>query len=901
MPLASREARATTVVYPDTLDLKNKRYSILPAMRPIRKTVGLALSGGGANGLAQIGVLKAFEEESIPIDYIAGTSIGALVGGLYSSGYSAADLETIVLSLPWSKIVSLDDDTPRANSYIEQKYIRDRASIVIRFNNFKLVVPKSLSSAQTLTRTVDLLILNAPYHTTDDFSDLPVTFRAITTDLVSGRRVTLTSGTLSEAMRASSTIPILYQPIERNGHKLVDGGLVANLPVDELDAAGAEYKVAVDSHGKMYTDSEEIDIPWKAADQAMTILTQVQYPLQLERADIVVSPDLDQHKATDFSGIRQLIDAGYAKGKLLASTIRRSIQTAASGDTNISRYTKTVRGIPDNREYLEQMRTAKGVIRNASQLKTTLHDLLATDLFTGAHAELDETNRRVVFVLAALPRISKVEIQGSPGNQLPEREMQSIFAPLTGKLYTNAVATKTLEELIRRYRRKGYSLVSINKTAVTLETLQIWLTEGKIDTISIEQDRHMTKSMPIMREIAVDTTKAFSLKSAEQTIDNLYGTGVFNRVSLSTESSSQSAGNQPTTLTVKLVEKPATVLRLGLRYDDTYNAQMLIDLRNENVAGSTNSIGGWAKISQKNNHVNLEFSVPRIGRTPLTMFSSAFFDQRDIQTRQLNLPDASPHESSNYPRSYGVQRYGLTTAFGTRIQKDARLVADLTLQNARSYVEDRIPGAFNTGDINLASFGAQFTLDTRDSSFLPSEGHYMNVRYGYTPKFLSDSTTYWQFKASLEDNFTIRPDTVLQLTAVTGASSTSVPFSEKFFLGGLGSAYSFRFIGLKENDLIGNNIMIAGTQLRYKSPVQIIFPTSLIAAYNIGNVWEERHKISTRQLVQGIGAGLVWETPVGPARFTVSKSFAFEGEDVKDTTKLDFSETILYFSLGHDF
>lgn len=278
-----------SVVYPDTLAVAGKRYAIIPAMRPARKTVGLALSGGGANGFAQIGVLKALEEERIPIDFIAGTSIGALVGGLYSSGYTAAELESIACALPLNNLFSLDNEAPRANSYLEQKKVRDRASISIRFEGFKLLLPKSLSSAQPLTRTVDMLVLNAPYHTTHDFSDLPVSFRAIATDLVSGRRVTLTSGPLSEAMRASSTIPVIYQPIERNGLKLADGGLVANLPVDELEAAGAEYKVAVDTHGKMYRDGDDMDIPWKAADQAMTILTQVQYPVQLDRADLVIS------------------------------------------------------------------------------------------------------------------------------------------------------------------------------------------------------------------------------------------------------------------------------------------------------------------------------------------------------------------------------------------------------------------------------------------------------------------------------------------------------------------------------------------------------------------------------------------------------------------------------------
>jgi NTE family protein len=895
------EARAVTLVYPDTLGTPFNRYAILPAMKPLRKTVGLALSGGGANGIAQIGVLKALEEEDIPIDIIAGTSMGALVGGLYSSGYTASELESIALSLPWQKLVSLDDDTPRTNSYIEQKSVRDRASIAIRFEKFRLVMPKSLSSAQTLSRTIDLLILNAPYHTAYSFSDLPVSFRAVTTDLISGRRVTLTSGHLSEAMRASSTIPILFQPIERNGQKLADGGLVANLPVDELETAGAGYKVAVDTHGKMYTDGDDIDIPWKAADQAMTILTQIQYPQQLDRADIVISPEIGNHKATDFSDVRQLIAAGYAKGKLLASTVRRNIQVTGNRDIDVSRFSKTIRGIPDSPDYVEQMRTARGIIRNENHVRKILHELLATDLFTQVHAELDAEKRTAVFVIAPLPRINNIEVVGGPEKSLPSNEIENSFKPITGKLYTNAVATKSLEELVRQYRNKGYSLVEIEKTAISEGKLTVKLSTGKISSIDIAQDRKITSEIPIRRETIVDTTRTFQLKEAEKTIDNLYGTGVFNRVSLSTESAAPQEVRHNRSLNIRLDEKPATVLRLGLRYDETSNAQVLLDFKNENLAGTANSIGGWVKLSEKNNRFNLELSVPRFGNTPLTMFTKAFFDQRDIETRQLALTDQSGIKAIGEPRSFGIQRYGFTTAFGTRIQKNGRLVADITVQNAQSYLQDKSPEPFATGNNNMASFGGQFTVDTRDSSFLPTEGRYINIRYTSTSGVFNNIEPFWQVAGYLEENFTITPETTIQLSALGGTSDNTVPLSEKFFLGGTGNAYSYRFIGLKDNDLIGNNIAVAGFLLRYKSPMQIIFPTSFIVAYNIGNVWEQRTQMSTAQLIQGAGAGIVWETPVGPARFTVAKPFAFESEDVKDAARINFSDTAFYFSLGHDF
>jgi len=867
----------------------------------MRKTVGLALSGGGANGFSQIGVLKALEEEKIPVDFIAGTSIGALVGGLYSSGYTAAELEAIAHSLPLKNLFSLDNEAPRTNSYLEQKNIRDRATIAIRFDKFKLVMPKSLSSAQPITRAIDLLILNAPYHTTSEFSDLPVAFRAVTTDLVSGRRVTLTSGPLSEAMRASSTIPILYQPIMRNGLKLADGGLVANLPVDELETAGAGYKIAVDTHGRMYKDGDDIDVPWKAADQAMTILTQVQYPVQLDQADIVISPELGDHKATDISDIDRLIEAGYAKGKLLASTISRNIQIAPAHDLGIGRYTKTIRGIPDTPAYIEQMRTANGIVRNASQLRATLRELLATDLFTRAHAEVDARARSVVFVLRPLPRIDKVEVTGGPAGAVPEKELKSAFQPITGTLYTNAIATRSLEKLVRLYRNRGYSLVSIDQACVDGDRLRIRLSSGRLDAISITQDRHITKETPIRRELDVDTTRAFRLADAEKSIDNLYGTGVFNRVSLSTESPDSRKDGQPHYLEVRLDEKTPNVLRLGLRYDETSNAQMLLDFRNENMHGTTNSIGGWAKISEKNNRFNIEFSIPRIGRTPLTMYSRAFYDQRDIETRQRRLTADPPPSQFFQPYAFGIQRYGITTAFGTQIRTSARLVADLTLQNAQSFPRNATAKPFGTEDLNMASIGAQFTLDTRNSSFLPTTGRYTNLRYSSTHSISEGLNPFWQLIGSHEENLSIGDNATIQLSAVAGTGSPDVPFSEKFFLGGMGNNYSYRFIGLKENDLIGSNLFAAGAQLRYKSPVQLIFPTSLIAAYNIGNVWQLRRQMALTQLVQGVGVGLVWETPLGPARLTAAKTFAFETEDVKDTADLDFSKMVFYFSLGHDF
>ncbi|NTV21416.1 MAG: BamA/TamA family outer membrane protein [Chlorobium limicola] len=896
-------ASGVSIVFPDTLSTPFKRFSLKPFMRPARKTVGVALSGGGANGIAQIGVLKALDEERIPVDYIAGTSMGAIVGGLYSCGYSPADLEKIAETLPWQSVLSIREENPRARIFLEQQRIRDRSTIAIRFDKLKLMIPKSLSSAQALTGTLDLLILNGVYHSWQDFNSLPVQFRAVSTDLISGKRITLTSGSLSEAMRASSTIPVLFEPIERDGYRLVDGGLVANLPVDELDVVNASYKIAVDTHGSMYSKSGDLDLPWKAADQAITILTGLQYPAQLEKADLVITPDLQSHSATDFSDVKALVDAGYKKGKVLAGTIRRSIENQPVRETDIGSYNKSYlfdAGESGNREHAG---IVSGIVRNGTALNRTLRELLETDLFTSVYAVMDKSKKNIVFHLTPLPRIARITITGGPHGVLSIEESENCFRPVIGQLYTNATATRALEDLVRIYRKKGYSLVEPQNVFLAGDNLQVTMSSGMVNGIEIVQNRNSIGLTPIMREIKIDTTTAVRAGKAEESAENLYETGVFSRVSLSAEKSEFIDNGSGRTLTFSLIEKPSSVLRLGLRYDETSNAQFLLDLRNENIGGTTSSFGGWIKAGQNNSVANLEFAMPRIGSTHFTLFSRLFFDQREFDTRDLRFSTDFDGYATDDISSYGIQRYGISGAFGTRIRKNGRFAIDFTLQNAQSYhATDLGPSSLTTDDLNLLSVGASLTIDSRNSAQIPTSGSYTHLSYSVTPELLDNDASFWQLSGIHEENIPLGSRTTLQLSGSAGISGSYLPLSEQFFLGGPGNTYSRRFIGLKQNDLIGSNMATAGLQLSYSPPFEIIFPASFLLQYNAGNVWNKRSDMSLSKLIHGIGTGIVWNTPAGPAKLTVSKGFAFlRGEGESESSSLRFSDTLWYFSLGHDF
>ena len=879
-----------TTIYPDTLVAATQRHTLLPAMQPARPTLGLALSGGGANSIAQIGVLRALDEAGIPVDAIAGTSMGAIIGGLYSSGYTTDEIQQIFTStIPWESIFSIGDDQQRANIYLEQQRIRDRATVAIRFRNFRLLLPRSLNAAQPVIAALDRMVLNAPYHARTTFATLPVNFRAVTTDLVTGKRVTLTSGPLSEALAASSSVPILMAPLKRGNYRLVDGGLVANLPVDELDQLGIDCKIAIDTHGSMYNSGQELDLPWKAADQAMSILIQQQLPQQLQCATIVVAPDLHGHKATDFTGFQELIDAGYRAGRQALPAIRSKLRHQPLTATPIAGWQRTIT-MPNERPAIRI--AAETAIQRATTIEEALDNLLATDLFTHVSADRNNRDRQLIIKLTPIPSIRTVTLRGSAADLLTPAEQALITRPLTADTCTNATGTHVLESLIRIIRGKGYPLVTISNCTIQQNELIITLTPGTISAITIQRDRELTDLEAIHREIKVDTLNPVKFDRAVESVNNLHETGVFNRVSMLVDYATRPDSPE---LRFNVEEKDPVVLRLGLRYDETSNARFLVDFRNENILGTTGSGGLLFRAGRDSYLLNLEFFIPRLATTHFTMSSRLFFDQHVAEFR----------DTGGTPTPLGIQKYGITHAFGTRIQKNGHLIGDVTLQNIQSYpiATPATPAmATSLSSRSLISLGMQFSVDSRDTDLMPTRGSTTRLRYELFSPLIDNDETLWQWSGSHERNIPLNSYFSLQLRGFAGFSNKPMPAPEQYWLGGVGSDYSHRFIGLRESAIPASNIISAGIQLSYRPPIDIIFPATIFITGNSATIWEHPQPFPGTPLIHGIGTGIAWQTPVGLARLTLARPIPVQlrtGNQLLIPDQL--YRQMLYFSIGHTF
>jgi len=277
--------------------------------------VGLVLSGGGAKGMAHIGAIKVIEEAGVKIDYVGGTSMGAIVGALYAAGYSANELDSIFRTTDFNTLIQ--DNLPRSAKTFYEKEDSERYAVTLPFNNFKISVPPAYSGGQNIYQELVRLL----YHVKDvkDFNNLPIPFVCIATNVETGEEVVLNKGYLPEAIMASGTLPSLFEPATINNMVLIDGGVVNNYPIEEVKSMGADVVVGVDvQHG--LSDRKELLSATEILVQINNFRTVADMEVKSEQTDIYIKPDMTDYSVLDFDQRNAIVKLGEtaARKKYLA-------------------------------------------------------------------------------------------------------------------------------------------------------------------------------------------------------------------------------------------------------------------------------------------------------------------------------------------------------------------------------------------------------------------------------------------------------------------------------------------------------------------------------------------------------------------------------------------------------
>jgi NTE family protein len=347
-----------------------------PEVAASRPKIGLVLSGGGARGAAHVGVLKVLEEMRVPVDAIAGTSMGAVVGGLYASGMSASDIEVLLGSVDWQD--ALRDRPQRSELAFRRK--QDDRNFLVRYalgvNKEGFALPKGLIQGQKLSQL--LRSATVPVAEIHDFDRLPVPLRVVATNLETGSPVILRSGDLVNAMRASMSAPGAFTPVEHGDDLLVDGGLVQNLPVETARQMGVDVLIAVDVSFPLSTRGG-LTSPLEMTNQAYAILIRnrtLEQRAALRAGDVLVEPQLGEMASTEFD---RVADAKVA-GERAARSQGEALASLALDEAGYRRYLASRNPLPREVPVIRFVRADADSGRYALAIRSTMADLVGHPL-----------------------------------------------------------------------------------------------------------------------------------------------------------------------------------------------------------------------------------------------------------------------------------------------------------------------------------------------------------------------------------------------------------------------------------------------------------------------------------------------------------------------------------------
>lgn len=261
-----------------------------------RPKLGLVLSGGGSKGFAHIGVLKVLDRHGIKVDYIAGASMGAILGSLYAIGYSGNSLDSLISGQNWEKLIK--DEISRRDMSVVEKENEGKSFLSLPMQGLKIQIPSGFKPGQNISKMLDRLTL--PVHNISDFSKFDIPFLCTAANIETGVAEAFTTGYLPEVLRASMAIPSVFTPVNINGQLYVDGGLINNLPVDELKKRGVDIVIAVDVQG-LYVKQDQLNSALDIFEQSSRFLRAPSNSANRKLADVLIRPDLEGKSMFAFS------------------------------------------------------------------------------------------------------------------------------------------------------------------------------------------------------------------------------------------------------------------------------------------------------------------------------------------------------------------------------------------------------------------------------------------------------------------------------------------------------------------------------------------------------------------------------------------------------------------------
>lgn len=800
-----------------------------------RPRISLALSGGGARGLAHIGVLKVLDSRSIPIDGIAGTSMGAVVGGLYSLGYSAAQIESLAYHIEWDRL--LIDSPQRQQLFLSQKDETTESIFQVRLKGLTPDIPSAWISGQKLTATLSEAILLAPSSLTRDFNRLPIPLRIVTTDLVSGRKVVLSEGNLISAMRASLAIPLLFTPVEMDSMLLVDGGLVQNLPVEEAREFGNDLIIAVDASSKP-RELAALKAPWQIADQVTTIMQKEQLQEQLKLADIALTVDLMEYSNTDFRHIHSIIKRGEEAAVECLPQIEALLDRPEPDSLlTVSRISLSGINRLDKRLVTGILNLTPGRLL-FSRILWAGRALHQTGFFEDVRLYYCTETHVLLFQLTENPPVNRIRLTGN--HVLSDSLIRTELTLRPGVLNSRHVG-RDCQSIVTLYKKQGLVLARVDTTILSPDgTLTYFIHEGMIRRIGIMGNQHTHPSI-IQREWPIRAGDVFILEQAQQGIENIYSTRYFESVRYDLN-----AADDGFDLNIQIDEHSYRLLRWGVRYDLERRTSAQMELVEENLMGRGGKLSVKGILGRKDEYMQVRLWSDRLFNTLFTYDISAetgrfLWDYY----RDLEVLD-------NYKQTFTRGMIIL----GRQMRRLGTLSIKLASEKVRLNPElDAAPRE----NLLIRTLTIRSEVDTRNKTPFPDRGERHILESRFSIPYLGSDVTFTRLFSSMELFYSPHPILCIHPRITWGSAGYSVPLVEYFTLGGLHS-----FMGLPERAVYGKRLFVLNTEIVFNIPLLSWLEPRLHLRYDFGGAWRTFSRIKWEDLKSGTGVILSVNSPLGP-------------------------------------
>lgn len=870
------------------LEAKQLPFGLVELIPKNKPKIALALSGGGARGLSQIGVLKAMEEAGIQTDIIVGTSMGSIVGGMYAAGYSPEQLDSIATETNWDDMLTLSNQSNRRDLFVDQKVTEDRAIFSLRLSGFAPVLPTSFNDGQKLSNHLNVLALNAPIHSDASFDLLTKKFRAVCTDLITGKLVVLSEGSISNALRASSSVVFFLAPVKMDTMLLVDGGLVANIPVDVARNSGGDFVVAINTTSGLW-DEEELSTPWIIADQMVSIPMRQNNYEQLNKADFVIEPAIGNVLSTDFDNVDSLIYLGYKTAKPYMNHLKTKIDSAIFNSLSEKEvYFKNL--IVDNSLTLKEQvffyhyKDMDSV--SNKMINYDLYKLLETGDYKSLSAQIVISDSGNILQLNREfnPVIKQVDLIGI--SQIHSERISSVFSSLKGERFSGNKVLDALLQLIEIYREEGYSLAGIQSIDFDKEKgrLKVFIDEGIISKIEIKGNEKTNENV-ITREFKFEEGDYFKINDVKEGLINLRSTKLFNNIDVVVREQ-----NGQNILTIKVDEKQSSLLRISFRTDNEYRVQFGFDLRDENFFGTGTELGLILFGGLDNRAYILEQKANRVFNTYFTYKINGFYKFNNVHVYDDVPLNSSTRFSREEIGTYRQIFYGLSLGIGTQVGRFGNLIIEGKYQfDQIKNIDNEPTSAYKT---KIVSLRASTTIDTQDKYPFTENGIYFSGYYETALSVLGGEVGYSNIGFEYKNYIKLSSRSVISPSFKFGFADKTLPLSQQYSIGGQES-----FFGMHENEYRGRQIMLASLMYRIKLPFIIFFDTYLKLRYDLGSTWAFQEQIRFKDLKHGIGTSISFDTPIGPAEFAVGRSFLLRND--LPNNPISWGDILFYFSIGY--